>query len=127
MFLHLKNVAVVVNCLCSILGGRVSSNIPRVYREVTTRVHVLAGIFLRALFVWLHIRQCSHRFELPHTLCISGDTHRNLIPTKKNLSIVLLKQYTENNTLGATTHLLVGSQVIQPRDGRSSLVSALKD
>jgi hypothetical protein len=91
------------------------------------RMHVLAGIFLRALFVRLHIRQRSHRFELPRTLRISGDTHRNLIPTEKNLSTVLLKQYTENNTRGATMHVLVGSRVIRPRDGRSSLVSALKD
>ena len=75
-------------------------------------MHVHVGIFARALFVWLHIRECSHKFELPHTLHISGDTTRNLIPTKKNLSTVLLKQYTKNNTRGATRHILVGSRVI---------------
>ena len=90
-------------------------------------VHVLVGIFPRALFVQLHIIQRPHGFELPCILHISGDTHRNLIPTEKNLSTMLLKQYTENNTRGATTHVLVGSPVIRPRDGRSSLVSALKD
>ena len=45
----------------------------------------------------------------------------------ENISTILLKQNTENSTRVDYSHILVGSQIIQPMDGWSSLVGALKD
>ena len=59
-------------------------------------------VYQKAPFVRLCIRQYHYGFELPHTLSISGKTS---IPNEKILLVILLKEYTENNTGGATTHV----------------------
>ena len=69
----------------------------------------------RAVFAYLKM-STEYGFEPPRTLRISGDTYSILRPTEQPFDHPTKMVHREQHS-GRNEHVLVGSRVVQPRDG----------